>query len=83
MNNKLKNEILIEGYITEKDLENKSFLLKNNSEVYEFKYNDEFNIDLLDEITSDQVVRVKGSFDMEEHALFLKAEGILVRNEVE
>lgn len=78
--NNFKNEILIEGYITEKDLDNKSFLLKNNDEVYEFIYNDEFNTDDLIEINEEQVVRVKGSFDMENDSLVLKAEGILVRN---
>ena len=78
--NNFKNEILIEGYIIEKDFENKSFLLKNNNEVYEFIYSDEFNTDELLEISEEQVVRVKGSFDMKNDSLFLKAEGILVRN---
>lgn len=78
--NNFKNEILIEGYIIEKDLEKKSFLLKNNNEVYEFIYSDEFNTDELLEISEEQVVRVKGSFDMKNDSLFLKVEGILVRN---
>lgn len=78
MNNKLKNEILIEGYITNKDLENKSFLIKNNDEEYEFKYNEEFNALDLNDVSSDELVRVKGSFDQNEEGLFLRAEGILV-----
>ena len=78
--NNLKNAILIEGYIIEKDLEKKSFLLKNKNEVYEFIYSDEFNTDELLEISEEQVVRVKGSFDMKNDSLFLKVEGILVRN---
>ncbi len=78
MNNKLKNEILIEGYITNKDLENKSFLIKNNDEEYEFKYNEEFNALDLNDVSFDELVRVKGSFDQNEEGLFLRAEGILV-----
>ena len=78
MNNKLKNEILIEGYITNKDLENKSFLIKNNDEEYEFKYNEEFNALDLNDVSSDELVRVKGSFDQNEEGHFLRAEGILV-----
>lgn len=78
MNNKLKNEILIEGYITNKDLENKSFLIENNDEEYEFKYNEEFNALDLNDVSFDELVRVKGSFDQNEEGLFLRAEGILV-----
>ena len=39
MNSEFKNEILIDGYLYDRDLENKSFQIKNNEDIIEFKYN--------------------------------------------
>ena len=50
MNNKFRNEILIEGYLYDRDLENKSFKVTNNEDIIEFRYNDDFNITLLEEL---------------------------------
>ena len=78
MNNKFKNEILIEGYLYEKDLENKSFKIKNNEDIIEFRYNDEFDIDLLEELKGKEYIRVRGSFDKDENGVFFLAKEILI-----
>jgi len=78
MNNKLKNEVLIEGYVIEKNLENNNFLLKNSDDIYEFKFDDDFNINNLIDLSESEVIRVKGSFDKNDDGLFLKALGILI-----
>ena len=78
MNNKLQNEILIEGYIFDKDFENKSFLIKNNDDVFQFRFNEDFKIEELKELQENEVVRVKGSFDQDENGMFFLAKDILV-----
>ena len=78
MNNKFRNEILIEGYLYDRDLDNKSFKVNNNEDIIEFRYNDEFNITVLEELKVNELVRIKGSFDKDENGVFLLARGILV-----
>ena len=78
MNNKLQNEILIEGYIFDKDFEKKSFLIKNNDDVFQFRFNEDFKIEELKELQENEVVRVKGSFDQDEEGIFMMARDFLV-----
>ena len=78
MNNKLQNEILIEGYIFDKDFENKSFLIKNNDDVFQFRFNEDFKVELLEELQGNEIIRIKGSFDQDEEGIFLMARDILV-----
>lgn len=78
MNNKFRNEILIEGYLYDRDLENKSFKVTNNEDIIEFRYNDDFNITLLEELNGNELIRVKGAFDKDENDIFFLARGILI-----
>ena len=78
MNNKLQNEILMEGYIFDVDFENKSFLIKNNDDVFQFRFNEDFKIEELKELQENEVVRVKGSFDQDEEGIFMMARDFLV-----
>lgn len=78
MNNKLQNEILMEGYIFDIDFENKSFLIKNNDDVFQFRFNEDFKIEELKELQENEVVRVKGSFDQDEEGIFMMARDFLV-----
>ena len=78
MNNKMKNEILIEGYLYDRDLDNKSFQVKNNEDIIEFRFNDDFRIDLIEELQGNEIIRVKGSFDQDEEGIFLMVRDILV-----
>ena len=78
MNNKMKNEILIEGYLYDRDLENKSFQIKNNEDIIEFRFNEDFKVELLEELQGNEIIRIKGSFDQDEEGIFLMARDILV-----
>ena len=78
MNNKFRNEILIEGYLYDRDLENKSFKVKNDEDIIEFRYNDDFNITLLEELNGNELIRVKGAFDKDENDIFFLARVILI-----
>ena len=78
MNNKFKNEVLIEGYLFDRDLDNNSFRIQNNSDVIEFRYNNDFNIRLLEELKGNELIRIKGAFDKDDKGLFLLAIGMLV-----
>ena len=60
MNNKMKNEILIEGYLYDRDLDNKSFQVKNNEDIIEFRFNDDFRIDLIEAGTKEIKVTDNG-----------------------
>ena len=42
MNSEFKNEILMDGYLYDRDLENKKFQIKNNEDIIEFRYNGNF-----------------------------------------
>ena len=78
MNKEYKNELLIDGYLYSKDLDNKSFQIKNNEDIVEFKFNDAFNIKNLEELEGNELIRIKGSFDEDENGLFYLAKDILV-----
>ena len=78
MNNKMKNEILIEGYLYDRDLENKSFKIKNNEDIIEFKYNEDFKESNLEELQGNELIRIKGSFDQDEDGIFYLAKDMLV-----
>ena len=78
MNNKMKNEILIEGYLYDRDLENKSFQIKNNEDIIEFRFNEDFKVELLEELQGNEIIRIKGSFDQDKEGIFLMARDILV-----
>ena len=78
MNNKMKNEILIEGYLYDRDLENKSFQIKNNEDIIEFRFNEDFKVELLEELQGNEIIRIKGSFDQDEEGIFMMARDFLV-----
>lgn len=78
MNNKFRNEILIEGYLYDRDLENKSFVIKSNKDIIEFRYNDNFNVALLEELEGNELIRIKGAFDKDDKGIFYLALGLLV-----
>ena len=78
MNNKFRNEILIEGYLYDRDLENKSFVIKSNEDIIEFRYNDNFNINLLEELKGNELIRIKGAFDKDDNGIYYLALGLLV-----
>ena len=58
--------------------EKKSFLIKNNDDVFQFRFNDDFKIEELKELQENEVVRVKGSFDQDEEGIFMMARDFLV-----
>lgn len=78
MNKEFKNEILIEGYLYAKDLDNKSFQIKNNNDVIEFRFNDEFKVKKLEELQENDLIRIKGSLDRDENGIFYLVKDILV-----
>lgn len=78
MNSEFKNEILIDGYLYDKDLENKSFQIKNNEDIIEFKYNEDFKESNLEELQGNELIRIKGSFDQDEDGIFYLAKDMLV-----
>lgn len=78
MNKEFKNEILIEGYLYDRDLDNKSFQIKNNNDVIEFRFNDDFKVENLEELQGNELIRIKGSFDQDENGIFYLAKDMLV-----
>ena len=78
MNSEFKNEILIDGYLYDRDLENKSFQIKNNEDIIEFKYNEDFKESNLEELQGNEFIRIKGSFDQDENGIFYLAKDMLV-----
>ncbi len=78
MNSEFKNEILIDGYLYDRDLENKSFQIKNNEDIIEFKYNEDFKESNLEELQGNELIRIKGSFDQDEDGIFYLAKDMLV-----
>lgn len=78
MNSEFKNEILIDGYLYNRDLENKSFQIKNNEDIIEFKYNEDFKESNLEELQGNELIRIKGSFDQDEDGIFYLAKDMLV-----
>lgn len=78
MNSEFKNEILMDGFLVDRDLENKSFKIKNNDDIIEFKYNDDFKVSNLEELQGDELLRIKGAFDQDENGIFYLAKDMLV-----
>jgi hypothetical protein len=78
MNSEFKNEILMDGYLYDRDLENKKFQIKNNEDIIEFRYNEDFKENSLEELQGNELLRIKGSFDQDENGLFYLAKDMLV-----
>lgn len=78
MNKEFKNEILMDGYLYDRDLENKKFQIKNNEDIIEFRYNEDFKESSLEELQGNELLRIKGSFDQDENGLFYLAKDMLV-----
>ena len=74
MNSEFKNEILMDGYLYDRDLENKKFQIKNNEDIIEFRYNEDFKEISLEELQGNELLRIKGSFDQDEFGLFYLAQ---------
>lgn len=83
MNNKFRNEILIEGYLFDSDIDNKIFRVQCEDDVIEFRFNDEFHIGVLENLKGNEIIRIRGSFDCDGNGIFLLAKGILVMPEIE
>ena len=78
MNSEFKNEILMDGYLYDRDLENKKLQIKNNEDIIEFRYNGNFKENSLEELQGNELLRIKGSFDQDENGLFYLAKDMLV-----
>ena len=78
MNSEFKNEILMDGFLVSKDLENKKFQIKNNDDIIEFRYDENFKESNLEELQENELIRIKGSFDQEDEGIFYLAKDMLV-----
>lgn len=78
MNSEFKNEILMDGYLYDRDFENKKFQIKNNEDIIEFRYNEDFKESSLEELQGNELLRIKGSFDQDENVIFYLAKDMLV-----
>ncbi len=78
MNKEFKNEILIDGYLYDRDIDNKSFQIKNEEDIIEFKFNDDFKVENLEELEGTELIRIKGSIDQDEKGIFYLAKDMLI-----
>ena len=78
MNKEFKNEILIDGYLYDRDMDNKSFQIKNEEDIIEFKFNDDFKVENLEELEGTELIRIKGSIDQDEKGIFYLAKDMLI-----
>ena len=78
MNKEFKNEILIDGYLYDRDIDNKSFQIKNEEDIIEFKFNDDFKVENLEELEGTELIRIKGSVDQDENGIFYLAKDMLI-----
>ena len=78
MNSEFKNEILMDGLLVSKDLENKKFQIKNNDDIIEFRYDENFKESNLEELQENELIRIKGSFDQDDEGIFYLAKDMLV-----
>ncbi len=78
MNSEFKNEILMDGFLVSKDLENKKFQIKNNDDIIEFRYDKNFKESNLEELQENELIRIKGSFDQDDEGIFYLAKDMLV-----
>ena len=78
MNSEFKNEILMDGFLVSKDLENKKFQIKNNDDIIEFRYDENFKESNLEELQENELIRINGSFDQDDEGIFYLAKDMLV-----
>ena len=78
MTSEFKNEILMDGFLVSKDLENKKFQIKNNDDIIEFRYDENFKESNLEELQENELIRIKGSFDQDDEGIFYLAKDMLV-----
>ena len=78
MNSEFKNEILMDGFLVSKDLENKKFQIKNNDDIIEFRYDENIKESNLEELQENELIRIKGSFDQDDEGIFYLAKDMLV-----
>ena len=78
MNSEFKNKILMDGFLVSKDLENKKFQIKNNDDIIEFRYDENFKESNLEELQENELIRIKGSFDQDDEGIFYLAKDMLV-----
>ena len=78
MNKEFNNEILIDGYLYDRDIDNKSFQIKNEEDIIEFKFNDDFKVENLEELEGTELIRIKGSIDQDEKGIFYLAKDMLI-----
>ena len=78
MNSEFKNEILMDGFLVSKELENKKFQIKNNDDIIEFRYDENFKESNLEELQENELIRIKGSFDQDDEGIFYLAKDMLV-----
>lgn len=78
MNSEFKNEILMDGFLVSKDLENKKFQIKNNDDIIEFRYDENFKESNPEELQENELIRIKGSFDQDDEGIFYLAKDMLV-----
>ena len=78
INKEFKNEILIDGYLYDRDIDNKSFQIKNEEDIIEFKFNDDFKVENLEELEGTELIRIKGSIDQDEKGIFYLAKDMLI-----
>ena len=77
MNSEFKNEILMDGFLVSKDLENKKFQIKNNDDIIEFRYDENFKESNLEELQENELIRIKGSFGQDDEGIFYLAKDML------
>ena len=78
MNSEFKNEILMDGFLVSKDLENKKFQIKNNDDIIEFRYDENYKESNLEELQENELMRVEVSFDQDDEGIFYLAKDMLV-----
>ena len=78
MNSEFKNEILMDGFLVSKDLENKKFQIKNNDDIIEFRYDENFKESNLEELQENELIRIKCSFGQDDEGIFYLAKDMLV-----
>ena len=78
MNSEFKNEILMDGFLVSKDLENKKFQIKNNDDIIEFRYDENFKESNLEELQENELIRINGSFGQDDEGIFYLAKDMLV-----
>ena len=68
----------MEGYLEYFDIDNKIFQIKNNEELIQFKYNDDFKYEFLEEVKENEILKIKGCIDKKDEEIYLLAKDILI-----